>query len=80
MKRFLAIVFSTVALLSAGGNLPVSAAQGCDEIQIIGFEIIEQGDCSRLEIALGCGRQETGFCYIEVCNSSSGFSAGCTDY
>lgn len=80
MKRLLTIAFCIVALLSPVGHHPVSAAQGCDEVQIIGFEIIEQGDCSRLEIAVGCGRQETGFCYIEVCGSSSGFSTGCTLY
>ena len=79
MKRFLTIAFS-IALLLQGNNQPVSAAQGCDEIGVIGFEIIEQGDCSRLEIAVGCGREETGYCYIEVCGSGSGFSAGCTVY
>lgn len=79
MKRILALVLILFALLSPGGTLPVSA-QGCEEIEVIGFETIEQGDCTRLEIALGCGRQETGFCYIEVCGSGSGFSAGCTLY
>lgn len=78
MKKLLTIAFFLVALVLPGGNLPVSAAQGCDEIGVIGFEIIEQGDCSRLEIAVGCGRQETGYCFIEVCNS--GFTTGCIVY
>jgi hypothetical protein len=80
LKKLLAITLTFVALLVPVGNLPVSAAQGCDEIGVIGFEIIDQGSCTRLEVAIGCGRQETGYCYIEVCDSGSGFSMGCIVY
>lgn len=79
MKIVLCLAVTLILLVSTGGPQTVSAAPVCDT-EIIGFEIIEQGDCSRLEIVFGCGRREEGFCYIEICDSSSGYTAGCTDW
>lgn len=80
MKMVLNLAVTVILLVSTGGQPLVSAAPACDT-QIIGFEIIDQGGgCTRLEIAFGCDRIEEGFCYIEVCDSSSGYTAGCTDY
>jgi hypothetical protein len=80
MKLVLNLAVTFILLVSTGGQQIVSAAPVCDT-EIIGFEIIDQGSgCTRLEIVFGCGRREEGFCYIEVCDSSSGYTAGCTDW